>query len=39
MCQVCGFEGHVGVSRRGLLGGAVATFVSTVCGRGTRRDG
>ena len=29
MCQVCGFKGHVGVSRRGLLGGAVATFVST----------
>lgn len=29
MCQLCGFKNHIGVSRRGLLGGAVATFVTT----------
>lgn len=29
MCQVCGFKNHSGVSRRGLLGGVVATFVTT----------
>jgi carbonic anhydrase len=29
MCQVCGIKSHFGMSRRGLLGGAVATFVST----------
>lgn len=29
MCGICGLKGRVGVSRRGLLGGAVATFVST----------
>jgi len=28
MCQICGIAGHAGVSRRSLLGGAVATFVS-----------
>jgi carbonic anhydrase len=28
MCELCGVKTHIGMSRRGLLGGVVATFVT-----------